>query len=113
MAPAKDHAPRKPRYSVTLTASARRVGQQNTTGHRIRNLSADGACVQGGDVFAVGETLIVSVGDMMAIEAEVRWVADGLAGMKFARSINIADALGRAARPPKMPKSSLWNRAAA
>jgi acyl-CoA hydrolase len=90
-----------------LVATTERFGKQATTEHRVRNLSEDGACVHGGSIFRVGETLVVTVGNLMAIGAEVRWVMDDVAGMKFTRPIQIADALGKAARPPKMPKSSL------
>ena len=110
MPAAKDHAFRKPRYSVTLTASAVRAHHQDTTEHSVQNLSEDGACVQSGEVFQVREKLVVTIGNLMAVGAEVRWVANGLAGMKFTRPINIADALGFAARPPKIPNSSLTRR---
>ncbi|HEX8415353.1 MAG TPA: PilZ domain-containing protein [Sphingomicrobium sp.] len=101
------YPPRAARYNVMLVATTERFGKQDTTEHRVRNLSEEGACVHSGGLFRIAETMIVTVGNLMAIGAEVRWVKDDLAGIKFTRPIQIADALGKAARPPKLPKSSL------
>ena len=101
------HFPRAPRYSVMLMATTERLGRQATTEHRVSNLSEDGVCVQRGGIFRAGETLILTVGNLMAVGAQVQWVLNGCAGMQFTQSISIDDALGKAARPPKMTKPSL------
>ncbi len=47
--------------------------------------------------------MIVTVGDLVGIGAEMRWVKAGLAGMQFSTPIEIEKALGKAVRAPKVP----------
>ncbi|MCP3732502.1 PilZ domain-containing protein [Sphingomonas sp. MG17] len=92
---------RDQRYQVFLTASAERFGQDHVTRHRVRNLSSDGACIDRASECRPNETLVISIGSLVEVAAQVRWVRGGLAGLKFIQAIDIGKALGNAAIPPK------------
>ncbi|WP_367305076.1 PilZ domain-containing protein [Sphingomonas tagetis] len=92
---------RAQRYNVFLTATSERFGEQQVTRHRMRNLSAEGACIDTADMFRPNETLLVGIGTLAEVIAQVRWVRAGLAGLKFTHTIDINRALGKAAIPPK------------
>jgi hypothetical protein len=94
-------SPRAQRYNVFLTATAERFGQQQVTRHRVRNLSSDGACIDSAGVFCLGQTLIISVGSLAEVSAQVRWARNGLAGLQFMQPVEVGRALGKAAIPPK------------
>jgi hypothetical protein len=67
----------------------------------VRNLSADGACIDRADLFCAGETLVVTIGSIEEVAAQVRWTRSGLAGLKFTQPIDIGKALEKAAIRPK------------
>jgi hypothetical protein len=92
---------RDQRYQVFLTASAERFGHEHVTRHRVRNLSSGGACIDRASEFQPGETLVIGIGSLVEVAAQVRWVRGGLAGLKFTQTIDISKALGNAIIPPK------------
>ena len=100
--PPSSQKPRAPRHSVFLMATVERFGKFETTKHRVRNLSTTGVCVDHKGEFKVGATIVVTVGDLVAVGAQVRWVDGSLAGLQFAHEIEIAKALGNAVVPPRM-----------
>lgn len=82
-----------------------------TNGYRARNLSPDGVCIDQPAGVDVGATLTLSIGLVEDIRAEVVWVRDGLAGLKFAAPIDPAQARKRA--PKSLDPKSGWGRASA
>ena len=92
---------RSPRESVLLSAQISTFGGAAPTKHRIRDLSATGARVDQASMLSAGATVLVSVGLLEAVGATVVWVKDGVAGLKFAVTIDPDAARARAAvRPP-------------
>ncbi|MBN2973335.1 PilZ domain-containing protein [Roseomonas aeriglobus] len=84
-----------------LSATAERFGRAATTMHRVRNLSTAGACIDACDTFRVGETLVIGIGTLSEVGAQVRWAKDGLIGLQFVVPIETASALARTAKPPQ------------
>lgn len=99
MAPT-EHKPRALRHGVFLVATIERFGRVETTRHRVRDLSANGACVDRADVFRAGAAIVITVGNIIAVGASVRWVHNGLAGLQFSEPIVLAHALVKVAKPP-------------
>lgn len=81
--------PREARESVFLSALVTRFGAAAPTRHRVRNLSASGACIDQADVLRQGQTIVVDVGQLAEVGATVRWVDGGLAGLQFAQQIRM------------------------
>lgn len=81
--------PREARESVFLSAAVTRFGGGAPTRHRVRNVSPNGACVDGADSLRQGQTVVIDVGQLAEVGATVRWVKAGMAGLKFAHPISI------------------------
>ncbi|GGB23358.1 hypothetical protein GCM10011380_11350 [Sphingomonas metalli] len=86
---------RAKRSSVIIRADIRPADGRAVT-RRVRNLSLTGACVDHEGELAVGQRLMLDMGRLDAIEAEVVWVKDRLAGIHFEEPIDLDAA--RAAR---------------
>ena len=89
------------RHSVLLSATAEGFGRREISQHRVRNLSSTGACVDNGTGLRPRGTIVVTVGHLVAIGAQIVWIDQGLAGMKFNKPIQIELALAKAIVPPK------------
>lgn len=59
---------------------------------RVRNLSTTGACIDNTAMLAVGDRVQVVMGTLRWLVAEVIWAKPTLAGLRFDREVNIADA---------------------
>lgn len=96
---APDSPESRNRESVFLLAEVVGVGEGGPAQrHRVRNVSEQGACIEGYEGLVAGARLIVSIGMVERIHAEVKWVRGGLAGLRFAQPIDVAQARKR---PPK------------
>lgn len=84
------------RESVMMRAEVWMPGARTPTDHRIRNLSPSGACLVQPGWLKRGDSIRVTVGHVHDVDAEVMWIADGQAGIKFDRSIDLT-----AARRPR------------
>ena len=67
-----------------------RSGRLETSKHSTRDLSEGGACIDRGEHLRVGETVTVTIGQLIAIEAQVRWVDAGFAGLQFANRFSLS-----------------------
>lgn len=78
---------RETRESVFLSAVVTGFGGGEPTRHRVRNLSAQGACIDHAASLRKGQTVLIDVGVVQELGATVRWVEGDLAGLKFAHPI--------------------------
>ena len=91
---------RVPRPSVMLIATIEHPGDQARTSHRVRNLAPGGIRIDNAAGMQPGMTVLASVGALATVEATVKWVKDGFAGLAFPKPINPEDARKKAAIPP-------------
>ena len=101
--------PRESRESVFLSATVTQFGQAAPSKHRVRNLSANGACIDQAAALKAGQTVLLEVGTLEEVGATVRWVTGDLAGLQFAHAIALTDAKARA-KPAHVRQG--WNGAA-
>lgn len=87
--------PRESRESVFLSGLVTGFGQSAPTRHRVRNLSPNGACIDGAGALKQGQTVLIDVGVLAEVGATVAWVDGGMAGLKFAHPIEIGAAKTR------------------
>ena len=87
--------PRPARSSVILYADVARDGA-DAVACRVRNLSATGACVDNQAELAEGDRVIVAMGVITPVAADVVWAKPTLAGLRFDREVDLA-----AARTPR------------
>ncbi|MGA1798015.1 PilZ domain-containing protein [Sphingomonas sp. 4RDLI-65] len=88
---------RATRTSVMLSTELFRAGRAASSPHRVTNISETGICIaQPGDLI-VGSVVVVTIGRIEQVVAEVVWVRSGLAGLRFQAPIDVAEA--RARRP--------------
>ncbi len=59
---------------------------------RVRNLSRSGACVEHAGELAAGATVQLQMGTITDLAAEVMWVTERLAGLRFAEPIDLDEA---------------------
>lgn len=83
--------PREKRNSVIVRAAVTPPGGQPTE-CRVRNLSRFGACVEHAGEFQPGTTVMLHMGALHDLYAEVMWVTDRLAGLRFAEPIDLEEA---------------------
>lgn len=76
-----------------IMRAVRIVGQAGSTQAKMRNFSSTGAMVEGDMPFLKGELITLDVGLRSPIEAEVRWIKDGRAGVKFVQAVDVNDVL--------------------
>lgn len=77
--------------------------------HRARNLSSEGVCIEQPDELMPGTKLILSIGLVERIHAEVMWARGGFAGLRFAAPIDLA--LARKRAPRSLDPKVGWGRA--
>lgn len=80
------------RESVMMRALVWMPGARTPTEHRIRNLSISGACMVQPAWLKRGDTVRITIGHVHDVDAEVMWVANGTAGIRFDRPIDLAAA---------------------
>lgn len=93
-------AERAARTSVLLTATIEQFGTRTVLRHRVRDINKDGARVDQGQALNPGATVVVTVGALEAVAATVIWVANGFAGLKFAKPIDPDQARAKAVVHP-------------
>lgn len=59
---------------------------------RVRNLSSTGACIEHEGDLVSGMRLMVAMGALPTISAEVMWTRERLAGIQFERPVALEDA---------------------
>ena len=85
-----DHE-REKRNSVIVRAAVSFPGSAPAE-RRVRNLSRSGACVEHDGELQVGATVLLQMGTISDLAAEVMWVTGRLAGLRFAEPIDLDDA---------------------
>ncbi len=88
---------REKRSGVILRATVVRHGDEPAE-RRVRNLSATGACIEHDGELEPGMALVMAMGAIPLLRAEVMWVRDQLAGVRFDRTVSLD-----AARRPRGP----------
>lgn len=86
---------REPRSSVIIRALVEQMAGQEpiaSAERRVRNLSRSGACIDHDGDLAKGMTLRITMGSIAPFDAEVMWVNARLAGLRFARPVELEQA---------------------
>ena len=86
---------RATRTSVMLSADVFRAGRARSGAHRVTNISQTGMCIAQPDDLAPGAVVVVTVGRVEQVAADVVWVRSGLAGLRFHAPIDVAVAKTR------------------
>lgn len=60
---------------------------------RLRNISCTGAMVETSLPLHIGEVVSLEIGLLHALDADVRWIKDGRAGLKFIQAIDLEEIL--------------------
>ncbi len=82
-----------------------RVGEP----HRVTNISETGLCIVQAGALDVGSVVVVTIGQVEQVPADIVWVRAGLAGLKFHTPIDVARArLRRAAGQAAAAPSAGW-----
>jgi hypothetical protein len=84
-----------PRTSVMLRALLHAAGARDPTEHRVVNMSATGLCVAQGRKLKPGTIVVVTLGMLEYIPADVLWAESGLAGLQFHEPIDVQAARTR------------------
>ena len=82
----EDPIVRSPRTSVMLVAELKHFGLEEVTKHRVRDISARGARVDGASFLSIGEPVAVTVGDLHGVAAKVVWRSGQTAGLRRTRN---------------------------
>jgi len=82
---------REKRNSVIVRAAVSLPGCASIE-RRVRNLSRSGACVEQDGALRPGMTVLLHMGTLNALAAEVVWVTERLAGIRFAEQIDLDEA---------------------
>ncbi|MES2754307.1 MAG: hypothetical protein V4659_06545 [Pseudomonadota bacterium] len=85
------YSSKRDRDTVFLMARIAEPGA-GASRYRVRNMSPDGVCIEQPTGLEKFKRLIVSVGQLDNVAAEVAWARGGFAGLKFMRPIDIAKA---------------------
>ncbi len=80
-----------------LSAELFRAGTPGSSTYRVTNISETGLCIARPGNLAVGSVVVVTIGRVEQVPADVIWVRTGLAGLRFHTPIDLAEA--RARRP--------------
>jgi hypothetical protein len=81
--------PREARESVFLSAVVTHFGDDQPTQHRVRNISTHGVCLDQVAKLRKGQTVLIDMGLLEEVGATVVWIANNLAGLRFAHPIPI------------------------
>jgi len=80
---------RDKRSSVILKALVRTGSNPEGVERRVRNLSPGGACVDHSGELSLGESVVLLMGEVTDLRAQVAWVTDRLAGLRFGRQVDL------------------------
>jgi hypothetical protein len=92
-----DHTARATRTSVMLTALIEKGSGRSATRHRVRDLSVGGMRIDNAAGLQADMAVRASVGALQAVEATVKWVRGGFAGLAFDTPIDLDEARSKAA----------------
>lgn len=67
----------------------------------VRNLSKTGACIAEPGPLEKGQQLVVSIGHLEKVAAEVAWARGGFAGVRFLQPIDVALARRHGVKPAR------------
>ena len=95
-----ENQPRAPRQSLLWKAVLH--WDQGTLRVRVRNISAEGAMLEGREEVPVGAGIVLNLGDGISEPATVRWSRSGQLGIRFDRKFD----LQRLVRPEPQPGDS-------
>ena len=84
-------SPREKRNSVIVRAAVAAPGEAAVE-RRVRNLSRSGACVEHAGELSSGTVLLLQMGTLQDLPAEVVWATERLAGLRFAELIDLDEA---------------------
>lgn len=101
---------RLPRASVLLAATITTFGLDSSSTHRVRDLSRGGVRIDNPEPLQIGATVLVSVGELNAVSAQVMWIRDGFAGLAFGEEIDLEQARARAVVVPKKTRGISLNK---
>ncbi|KQN71812.1 hypothetical protein ASE90_02270 [Sphingomonas sp. Leaf67] len=90
------------RHSVILNARIETHGQ--VVECRVRNLSETGTCIDNLADLAAGDRVLITMGTVHHVEATVRWVDNGRAGLHF-EGVTVDIAAARRPRGTVVPAS--------
>jgi len=100
---------RATRTSVMLRADIFRLNRTGAESHRVTNISETGLCIVQADALEVGSAVVVAIGQIAPVAADVVWVRGGLAGLRFHKPIDVAQArLRRSAGDVVTPPAAGW-----
>lgn len=92
-----------------LRADVFRLNRPNAESHRVTNISETGLCIVQAEALEVGSVVVVAIGQIEPIAADVVWVRGGLGGLRFHKPIDVARArLRRSAGDPLAPPAAGW-----
>lgn len=94
--------PEREKRSGVIIRAAIDLGSRRVE-RRVRNLSLSGACIDQEGELTAGQHIRLSMGRLDDLTAEVMWVKDRLAGLKFDRPIDLEAA--RASRGAGLAKA--------
>ena len=103
----KPASSRIPRSSVMLTAHLFRAGQPGASQHRVVNMSEVGLCVGQAADLDPGSAVVVDIGQVEHVPADVVWVRNENAGLRFHDPIDLKAARLRR-KGDSAPPTSGW-----
>ena len=81
---------RATRTSVMLSADVFQAGRPGSTAHRVTNISETGMCVVQPPGLTPGNVVVLAIGRVEHVIADVVWVRAGLAGLRFHEPVDLA-----------------------
>lgn len=82
---------REKRNSVIVRAIVHAPGAAEAE-RRVRNLSRSGACIEHSGELTVGMSVLLQMGTLTDLVGEVMWVTEKLAGLRFAKTVDLEEA---------------------
>ena len=89
------------RDTVFLMARVRGGRGEREGRYVVRNLSKTGACIAEPGPLEKGQRLVVALGQLENVAAEVAWARDGFAGLRFLQPIDVALARRHGVKPAR------------
>ncbi|MFM9977344.1 MAG: PilZ domain-containing protein [Sphingomonadaceae bacterium] len=92
-----DHKPRAARLTTILLVARMSIGQRDDL-CRVRNISVGGMRIETLASVEVGQAIDVELKNGVSVRAEVMWVRDAAAGVRFEAPVDIAEVLAPAGK---------------
>ncbi|MES2339127.1 MAG: PilZ domain-containing protein [Pseudomonadota bacterium] len=81
---------RSQRASVMLSAQVFRHDHREPTLHRVTNISETGVCLAQDGELTAGSVVVLTIGQVEHVAADVKWSRGKLAGLAFREPIDVA-----------------------